>query len=192
MLLDKDGHLRVSDFGLSVELKEKNGFKIRGNAGTSGYLAPELCTGESYGLSCDFWTLGITVYELIHGRRPFKQWKPTDTVDPVSTIRFGSGISEQCQDFIRGLLVLNPAKRLGCNPARGGWEEVKSHPWFAQTDWESIKNRAVKAPISPDPEAANWSPHTHTSLGTTHAQKNAQRGTKHEGCSREQICSLAP
>ena len=58
VLLDKDGHLRVSDFGLSVELKEKNGFKIRGNAGTSGYLAPELCTNEPYGLSCDFWTLG--------------------------------------------------------------------------------------------------------------------------------------
>lgn len=38
MLLHEDGHLRVSDFGLSVELKEKNGFKIRGNAGTAGYL----------------------------------------------------------------------------------------------------------------------------------------------------------
>ena len=42
VLLDADGNARVSDFGLSVELVEKNGFKIRGNAGTSGYLAPEV------------------------------------------------------------------------------------------------------------------------------------------------------
>lgn len=60
VLLDADGHLRVSDFGLSVELKEKHGFKIRGNAGTSGYLAPEVTTGEPYGLSCDVWTLGVS------------------------------------------------------------------------------------------------------------------------------------
>lgn len=76
--------LRVSDYGLSVELQEKHGWKIRGNAGTSGYLAPEVCTGEPYGLSSDVWSLGITIYELIHGRRPFKQWKPTDTNDPQS------------------------------------------------------------------------------------------------------------
>jgi serine/threonine protein kinase len=69
VLLDSSGHLRISDFGLSVELKEKNNFKIRGNAGTSGYLAPEVCTGEPYGLTCDVWTLGITCYEMIHVSR---------------------------------------------------------------------------------------------------------------------------
>jgi len=153
LLLDSSGMLRVSDYGLSVELQEKNGWKIRGNAGTSGYLAPEVCTGEPYGLSCDVWSLGITIYEMIHGRRPFKQWKPTDTNDPANSMRFGSGVSEACQDLIRGLLALNPQKRLGC--LKGGWEDVRNHVWFADMDWDAMRARAIKAPISPDPDAAN-------------------------------------
>lgn len=153
VLLDIDGNIRISDFGLSVELKEKNNYRIRGNAGTSGYLAPEVCTGEPYGLSCDVWTLGICVYEMIHGRRPFKQWKPTDTVDPCLSLKFGSNVSEACQTFIRGLLTINPSKRLGCG--KQGWDEVIQHPWFATVDWDAIRARSVRAPIQPDPDQAN-------------------------------------
>jgi len=58
VLLDANGDVRLSDFGLSVELSAKHGYKIRGNAGTSGYLSPEVCTGEPYGLSADVWTYG--------------------------------------------------------------------------------------------------------------------------------------
>lgn len=92
---------------------------------------------------------------MIHGRRPFKQWKPTDTIDPVTTMRFGSNVSPACQEFIRGLLVINPAKRLGCG--KTGWQEVKEHPWLAGLDWDAVKARSAKAPISPDQDAANCS-----------------------------------
>jgi serine/threonine protein kinase len=116
------------------------------------YLCRQLFRADIF---CFADSLQITVYELIHGRRPFKQWKPTDTVDPVSTMRFGSNVSSACQDFIRGLLVINPAKRLGCG--KTGWAEVKEHAWFNGLDWDAIKSRSMKAPISPDQDAANCS-----------------------------------
>ena len=93
------------------------------------------------------------MYEMIHGRRPFKQWKSSDVMDPASSMRFGSGVSAACQDFLRALLTLSPSKRLGCGPGR--WEEVKSHAWFSSTDWEAVRARSGRAPISPDKDAAN-------------------------------------
>jgi serine/threonine protein kinase len=60
VLLDSEGHVRLSDFGLAVQLEEKYHYVMKGNAGTSGYLAPEVWAGEFYGISPDVWSFGIT------------------------------------------------------------------------------------------------------------------------------------
>ncbi len=98
-------------------------------------------------------TPGITVYEMIHGRRPFKQWKPSDLTDPSSLMRFGYGVSLECQEFLKAILTMNPEKRLGCG--KNKWEEVKQHSWFASLDWDAVRARSIPAPIQPDRDAAN-------------------------------------
>ena len=62
-------------------------------------------------------------------------------------------MSEACQDLLRGLLTLNPTKRLGC--LKGGWDDVRAHAWFANMDWDAMRARSIRAPITPDPDAAN-------------------------------------
>ena len=58
ILLDSSGHLRLSDFGLAVQLDSEAHYLTHGNAGTQGYLAPEVMLGERYGCSVDIWSYG--------------------------------------------------------------------------------------------------------------------------------------
>ncbi|KAB1267778.1 Rhodopsin kinase [Camelus dromedarius] len=71
VLLDDDGNVRISDLGLAVELKDGQ-TKTKGYAGTPGFMAPELLRGEEYDFSVDYFALGVTLYEMIAARGPFR------------------------------------------------------------------------------------------------------------------------
>lgn len=77
VLLDENGHLRITDFGLACILKPDDDYKTRGQAGTRGYMAPETLALKGYGLSVDFFSFGVMIYELLHGSRPWKSFDPT-------------------------------------------------------------------------------------------------------------------
>jgi serine/threonine protein kinase len=72
LLLDADGHLRLSDFGVAVIL-DHEGARAQGGAGTQGYQAPEVLARQTYDYSVDVWSYGVTLYELMHRRRPFRR-----------------------------------------------------------------------------------------------------------------------
>jgi serine/threonine protein kinase len=72
-LLDGEGNLYLSDFGLSVVLgRDGEGIakKAHGKSGTRDYMAPEMLAGQHYGLEVDWWALGITVHEILTRRFP--------------------------------------------------------------------------------------------------------------------------
>ncbi|XP_034142650.1 rhodopsin kinase GRK1-like isoform X2 [Esox lucius] len=72
VLLDNKGNVRISDLGLAVELKE-NEEKVKGYAGTPGFMAPELLKGEMYDTSVDYFTLGVTLFEFMAAKNPFRE-----------------------------------------------------------------------------------------------------------------------
>ena len=94
VLLDAKGNIQITDFGLAFMLKEDDKRRTRGQAGTRGYMAPETMGVRGYGLSVDYFSLGVMLYELLHGVRP---WKNIDTnmammglegeIDPLAAVR---------------------------------------------------------------------------------------------------------
>ncbi|XP_044957524.1 serine/threonine-protein kinase RHS3-like isoform X1 [Hordeum vulgare subsp. vulgare] len=123
--------------------------------GTHEYLAPEIIRGEGHGSAVDWWTLGIFLYELLHGTTPFKGAGNRATLCNVieQPLRFPSdfggpagGASAVARDLIRGLLVKEPQKRIAFTR---GATEIKQHPFFEGVNWALV--RSMAPPSVPEP-----------------------------------------
>ncbi|KAK6913186.1 Protein kinase domain [Dillenia turbinata] len=118
--------------------------------GTHEYLAPEIIKGDGHGSAVDWWTFGIFLYELLHGRTPFKGNGNRETLLNVvgQSLKFpeGSNVSLAAKDLIRCLLVKDPQKRLGY---KRGATEIKQHPFFEAVNWALI--RSIHPPEIPKP-----------------------------------------
>lgn len=135
---------------LPVLIAEPTNARSMSFVGTHEYLAPEIIRGDGHGSAVDWWTFGIFLYELIHGRTPFKGNGNRVTLLNVvgQSLKFpeGSNASFAAKDLIRGLLVKDPQKRLGF---KRGATEIKQHPFFESVNWALI--RSTHPPEIPKP-----------------------------------------
>ncbi|KAL1924232.1 uncharacterized protein VTP21DRAFT_7267 [Calcarisporiella thermophila] len=156
ILIGEDGHLVLTDFGLSKKFSSEemaaageNDLKTSTFCGTAEYLAPELLRAEEYDFSVDWWSLGTLLYEMLTGYTPF--W--ADTQQDMFTrvleddVEFPADFDEDAADLIWGLLQRDPAKRLG---SAEGAAAIKAHPYFASLDWEAVRAKRVAAPYVPE------------------------------------------
>ncbi|KAH7731468.1 G-protein-coupled receptor kinase [Aphelenchoides avenae] len=151
ILLDENGHVRVSDLGLACDYSKK---KPHASVGTHGYMAPEvLAKGVAYDASADWFSFGCMLYKLLKGHSPFRQHKSKDKneIDKMTMTQDielpDQGLSIECRDLLEGLLKREVHERLGC---RGrGAEEVKDHPFFKGVDWQVIYLRRMPPPLIP-------------------------------------------
>jgi serum/glucocorticoid-regulated kinase 2 len=138
VLIAEDGHIKISDFGLSKIVEGKNlSYTV---AGTTDYIAPEILSGKGYNQLIDLWSLGVLLFELSHGYPPFR----ASEEEIRSCILAGKyqtkdGLSPQCVDLIARLLQLSPASRLGAE----SMDELQEHPWFEGVDWAGLMNGTV-------------------------------------------------
>ncbi|KAF3444730.1 hypothetical protein FNV43_RR14423 [Rhamnella rubrinervis] len=135
---------------LPVLVAEPTNARSMSFVGTHEYLAPEIVRGDGHGSAVDWWTFGIFLYELLHGRTPFKGNGNRETLFNVvgQSLKFpeGSNISFAAKDLVRGLLVKDPQKRLGF---KRGATEIKQHPFFESVNWALI--RGTHPPEIPKP-----------------------------------------
>jgi len=156
LLIDETGHLSISDFGLAIILKEESGYLTKGGAGTQGYQAPEIIQKQQYGVACDHWSFGVTIYELLHAARPFSR---TEKHESDLKIRFRPGLSQELHSFLTGLLVRDATQRLGVtSDGLADWAQVRKHPWFAGIDWDKVRKKEMKPLWIPEPDKAHFSP----------------------------------
>lgn len=159
VLLDKYGHIKLTDYGMCKEGIRPGDTTIT-FCGTPNYIAPEIIKGLEYSFSVDWWALGVLLYEMLAGRSPFDF--PQGPENPESNsedylfqviitkaIRVPRAISVKAQTCLKGFLDKNPDTRLGCNPANGGFQEIKSHPFFKPIDWDALSEKKVPPPYVP-------------------------------------------
>jgi len=143
LLVDDEGHVRLIDMGLAIRW---TGDKPRRSSrvGTDCYMAPEVRwarkQNQSYGTSCDWYTVGVLLYEFTNGALPFTK---RETYSPV--YREGSWPNTDCKDLCEGLLVQDWRKRYGCGAA--GVDEIKKHSYFKHVDWEIVTACKIPSPM---------------------------------------------
>ena len=145
VLIDSDGYVRITDFGLSKEIESDT----HTFCGTPEYLAPEVLKGQGHGLAVDWWSLGTLIYEMLTGLPPFYSQNVNIMYQKILTgeLRFPSYISLEAKSLLEGLLTRDPEKRLGSGS--GGSESVKNHPFFKDINWDKLMKKEIDAPFKP-------------------------------------------
>lgn len=148
--------------------------------GTHEYLAPEIIRGDGHGSSVDWWTFGVFLYELLHGKTPFKGNGNRETLFNIvgQPLKFpeGSAVSYAAKDLIRGLLVKDPQKRLGY---KRGATEIKQHPFFESINWALI--RSTHPPEIPKPVDLTFLKQTFKPPPTPACEKQASDSSRSSG-----------
>nr|AML79057.1 putative LOV domain-containing protein [Nyssa ogeche] len=165
VLLQKDGHVVLTDFDLSlmtsykpqiIKLPPSRNRRSRSQppptlvaepdaqsnsfVGTEEYIAPEIITGAGHSSAIDWWSLGIFLYEMLYGRTPFRGKNRQKTFGNIlhKDLTFPSSIpvSLAARQLIHALLNRDPASRLGSS---SGANEIKQHLFFRGINWPLIR-----------------------------------------------------
>jgi len=166
MLITSDGHIKLTDFGLSrlglvenPKMQKEDGvddFLVSGSTppvnpsidenhrvvGTPDYLSPEALLGIGHGKPVDWWALGTILFEFLTGVPPFNDETPEQIFQNILNRdipwpKIPDEMSYVAHDLISKLFALNPNERLGVN----GAHEIKSHPFFNDIDWVTLRSQ---------------------------------------------------
>ncbi|GBP89113.1 Ribosomal protein S6 kinase alpha-3 [Eumeta japonica] len=147
ILLDADGHIALTDFGLSKLPPSSD--KAYSFCGTVEYMAPEVVNRRGHTFAADWWSFGVLMFEMLTGNLPFHGSTRHETMTQILKAKLGmpSNLSEEAQSLLRALFKRNPQNRLGAGP--NGIEDIKKHEFFANIDWDALLKKEVIPPFRP-------------------------------------------
>lgn len=155
-LLDAEGHLLLTDFGLSkVALDDERTNSV---LGTIEYMAPEVIQGIAYDFAVDWWSLGAIGFDLMTGGPPFGGNNHAKIQQNIlkQKLQLPYFLSADAKDLLTRLLRKEPSKRLGGTQTKD-LKVLKAHRFFRKIDWKKLEKRELEPPIQPvitDPELA--------------------------------------
>ena len=146
-IIDQKGYLKIIDFGISKYLKDQD--LTNTICGTPHYMAPEIISGKGYSFSADYWSFGITLFEIFYDYLPFGQGA-TEVLDIYQQILGKKLILpydpkfNQLNSFLKIILAKNIMHRV-CN-----YKLLKCHPFFQDFQFEQLLNHSIKPPFIPE------------------------------------------
>ncbi|GLD69974.1 citron Rho-interacting kinase-like protein, partial [Lates japonicus] len=145
VLIDRTGHIKLADFGSAARLTaNKTVAAPTVPVGTQDFLSPEVLTAmnggshSTYGVECDWWSLGVIAYEMIYARSPFSDGTSTRTIHNILNFqRFlkfphEPQASKQFVDLVQSLLC-GAKERLG-------YQGLHCHSFFSSVDWNNLRH----------------------------------------------------
>lgn len=174
-LLDAEGHLLLTDFGLSkVAVDSSSTDACKSILGTIEYMAPEVIEGKKYGFAVDWWSLGALAFDFLTGAPPFQANNHAKILDKIvkSKLSMPYFLGPDAKDLLTRLLRKDPSKRLGGTMPKD-MAIIKKHRFFRKIDWVKLERREVQPPIVPlvtDPELAENFSSEFTDLGLSPAE----------------------
>lgn len=159
ILIMKDGHIKLSDFGLVRINSLEDEDELMSFCGTKNYIAPEIYS-HKYNKLVDIWSLGVLYYYMLTGKTPF-QVEDNDSVTEIlytntkldiekyilnkeeASLR---NIPEKALDFILDMLNLSPEKRLGSK----GYDQIKNHYYLKDINFDDVYNKKITPPFIPN------------------------------------------
>jgi len=150
ILLDTKGYVKIGDFGFAKKVQDRTFTRC----GTPEYVSPEMLGRAGHNKGTDYWSLGIFLYECLHGTTPFAAKNYLSTYKKIAAyskhckLKWHNEISPEVRELIRGMLHPKPPQRLG--NTSGGIDELKGHQWFEPLDWDKLYNKELEAPFTPE------------------------------------------
>ncbi|XP_078072207.1 rho-associated protein kinase 1 [Mustelus asterias] len=155
MLLDKSGHLKLADFGTCMKMNKEGMVRCDTAVGTPDYISPEVLKSQGgdgyYGRECDWWSVGVFLYEMLVGDTPFYADSLVGTYSKIMnhknslTFPDDNEISKDAKSLICAFLT-DREVRLG----RNGVAEIKRHSFFRNDQWTWENIRETSAPVVPE------------------------------------------
>ncbi|KAI9209733.1 kinase-like domain-containing protein, partial [Polychytrium aggregatum] len=145
-LIDATGHIKLADFGSCMRMNESRMVNSTETVGTPDYISPEILRAQegnvSYGRECDWWSLGIIMYEFLFGDVPFYSESLSKTYSRIMNHEVSSVSCFHMPPV--DILICKREVRLG----REGSHDIRAHPWFQSVQFDGIRNS--KPPFVPE------------------------------------------
>ena len=142
ILLTELGHIKFTDFGFAKQLNGAE--KTFTLCGTPEYLAPEVIQQRGHDFSCDWWGVGILIYEMLTGHAPFLDPNPFKLYEKIvnNPVTFPSDFNPAAEHLILCLLEKTPHRRFGS-------AKIQSHAFFEGVNWSVVEDGGLVPPFLP-------------------------------------------
>ena len=148
ILLTLDGHIKIADYGLCKE-NMWYGCTTSTFCGTPEFMAPEILLDKKYGRAVDWWAFGVLIYQMLLQQSPFRGEDEDEIYDAILADEplYPIHMPRDSVSILQKLLTREPELRLGSGPTDA--QEVMSHAFFRNINWDDIYSRRVPPPFLP-------------------------------------------
>jgi len=160
ILISEAGHAHLTDFNVAIHYSERR--LHTSVAGSMAYMAPEVIGRKGYTWYIDWWSLGVTAYELLFQKRPFDGRTTEKMTNSITKdlLTFPDDALSKCSpdgmNFLTSLMDRNTNTRLGCRSLRDSLDAIRQHPWFKDINWDILETKEARPPYVPDLKQANF------------------------------------